>query len=181
MNSREELYPGGEFVQAADQFDSDSEAALEVIKVIAAIPEGRQNAISRAELAVRLNTSDRRARKLLELARCSGVIILNLQKNDGYFRIESGRTSYTAEEIEQLRQQEKQDTNRAMTILVRRKYIRQALKGAGVQNEQICPAYFEGGAWARKAQRSSAPPAENYNSFRLRIKLKIGGKAYKKT
>lgn len=133
--SREELFPGGEFdTMLPIEFDSDSEAALEVIKkVIAAIPEGRQNAISRAELAVRLNTSDRRARKLLELARCSGVIILNLQKNDGYFRIESGRSDYTAEEIEQLRQQEKQDTNRAMTILVRRKYIRQALKGAGVQ------------------------------------------------
>lgn len=133
--SREELFPDGEFdVRLPIEFDSDSEAALEVVQsVIAAIPEGRQNAISRAELAAKLSTVDRRARKLLELARCSGVIILNDQTGKGYYRLESGRTDYTPDEITQLRQQEKQDTNRAMTVLVRRKYVRQALKSAGVQ------------------------------------------------
>lgn len=89
-----------------------------------AIPCGRKNAISREVLAARLDMSDRQMRKAIEEARYAGLIILNDQSGGGY---------YISDDLLDMRRQYVQDTSRAMSILKRRKPLRDALKAAGQQ------------------------------------------------
>ena len=88
------------------------------------IPFGRENAIPRRELAERLGTSDREMRKMIEQVRGEGMFILNAQDGAGYYR---------TTDLAELKRQYDQDTARALSILARRKPIRDALKAAGVQ------------------------------------------------
>lgn len=52
------------------------------------IPYGRKNAVKRADLVNMIGLSDRVVRKLIEDARQSGVIIINMQDGRGYYRPE---------------------------------------------------------------------------------------------
>ena len=52
------------------------------------IPYGRKNAVKRADLVNMIGLSDRLVRKLIEDARQSGVIIINMQDGRGYYRPE---------------------------------------------------------------------------------------------
>jgi biotin operon repressor len=88
----------------------------------AAIPHGRRNAITREALAAKLGMSDRQMRKAIEDARYAGLVILNDQNGRGY---------WISDDVLEMRRQYAQDTSRAMSILKRRKPLRDALKAAG--------------------------------------------------
>ena len=89
-----------------------------------AIPFGRENAITRADLAAKLGMSDRVMRRAIEEARLEGLFILNAQDGRGYYR---------TTDLAELKAQYDSDTARALSILTRRKPIRDALKAAGVK------------------------------------------------
>lgn len=92
----------------------------ETERIAALIPHGRRNAISRAELAAAMQTSDRMMRKAVSEAKRQGVMICN--DGGGY---------YQTEELGDLYRQYKRDTARAMSILKARKPMRDVLKAAG--------------------------------------------------
>lgn len=85
---------------------------------------GERNAISRETLADLMGMPDRKVRELIEKARNEGVFILNRQNGRGY---------YLPDSIDDIYRQYKQDTSRALSILKRRKYMRQILKEAGIE------------------------------------------------
>jgi transcriptional regulator with XRE-family HTH domain len=87
-----------------------------------AIPYGRKNAITREALAIKLGMSDRQTRKAIEVARASGLLIMCEQNGRGY---------YQSDDLEEMRFQYQQDTHRALSILRRRKPLRDALRAAG--------------------------------------------------
>lgn len=86
------------------------------------IPFGRENAISRADLAIKLGLSDRKMREAVERARIAGLMVCNNEDGSGY---------YQTADLDELYIQYKRDTARAMSILSRRKPIRDKLKAAG--------------------------------------------------
>lgn len=88
------------------------------------IPTGAANAIPRAELAARLGLSDRHTREAIQKARDDGALILNEQSGAGYFLA-------TADDLDAIERQYRQDTSRALSILRRRKAMRALLKAAG--------------------------------------------------
>lgn len=88
------------------------------------IPTGAANAIPRAELAARLELSDRRTREAIQKARDDGALILNEQGGAGYYVA-------TADDLDAIERQYRQDTSRALSILRRRKAMRALLKAAG--------------------------------------------------
>lgn len=91
-------------------------------RLSAAIPFGRENAVSRQALARRLGMADRIMRNAIEEARADGLIILNDQTGRGYYQSDDPAEMY---------RQYQQDTARAMSILKRRKPLRDKLKAAG--------------------------------------------------
>lgn len=95
-------------------------------KVASLIPVGRDNAISRDDLVRLSGKSDRVVRKEIQNARDSGDLILNAQDGRGYYRA-------AETDINALKAQYWQDTARALSILRRRKTIRDILKKAGVE------------------------------------------------
>ena len=72
--------------------------------------------------------SDRYVRKCVATARQEGFVIANNQDGDGY---------YIPQTIKALKDLEKQNNNRAMSILRQQKYIRQKIR------EKECEALFE--------------------------------------
>lgn len=64
------------------------------------VPEGKENAISRRQLAIRLEKRDRVVRRLVNEARLQGLPILNDQDGKGYY------ISYSEEVIERWANQE---------------------------------------------------------------------------
>ena len=91
--------------------------------IAAVIPFGKRNAMSRSLLAERLGLGDRQMRRAIEVARTEGIIILNDQDGRGY---------YQSADEEDLGRQYRQDTDRALSILARRKQLRLILKEMGV-------------------------------------------------
>ena len=89
-----------------------------------AIPFGRENAIKREDLASKLGLSDRVMRNAIEDARREGLFIACETNGRGY---------YQTTDLAELKIQYDQDTRRALSILARRKPIREALKAAGVK------------------------------------------------
>lgn len=92
----------------------------ETERIAALIPHGRRNAISRAELAAAMHTTDRKMRKAVSEAKTQGVMICN--DGDGY---------YQSDELSDLWRQYRRETARAMSILKARKPMREVLKAAG--------------------------------------------------
>lgn len=88
----------------------------------AKIPYGRENAISRKQLAHDLGMTDRRMREAVERARSDGLMIVNNGDGTGY---------YQTDDLDELYRQYKRDTAGAMAILSRRKPLRAKLKAAG--------------------------------------------------
>lgn len=91
-------------------------------RLAGAIPFGRENAVTRRELAMRLGVSDREMRKMIEDGRAEGLIIINDCTGRGY---------YQTDDLAEMERQYRQDTSRAMAILKRRVPLRNALKKAG--------------------------------------------------
>lgn len=94
------------------------------VRLAAVVPFGRENAVTRRELAMRLGVSDRVMRRMIEDGRAEGLIIIN----DG-----TGRGYYQTNDLAEMERQYRQDTSRALAILKRRAPLRNALKEAGRQ------------------------------------------------
>ena len=86
------------------------------------IPEGKENAIPRSVLAVRLGLTDRQTRKLIEEARDRGELICNDGDGEGY---------YLASDLGQVERQYRKDRARALSVLKRLKTMRTMLRDAG--------------------------------------------------
>lgn len=87
------------------------------------IPKGRENAITRSELAARLCMTDRRVRSLIAEARARGELILNACDGQGY---------YISDDLSEIHGQYLVDKSRALSVLKRLKTMRRLLKDAGV-------------------------------------------------
>lgn len=90
--------------------------------VVSHIPWGAENAIRRTTLCTLTGLCDREMRKQIEIARKCEVLICNDQTGSGY---------YLPNDLDQIERQYRQDTARAMSILVRRKAARRILRKAG--------------------------------------------------
>lgn len=90
------------------------------------IPQGRESAVSRQALVDATGLTDRKVRKLIEVARRNGEIIINL--GTGY---------YTTDELPDLRRQYKANQNRAMAVLVQQKYLRRRIKEKETEHGSI--------------------------------------------
>lgn len=86
------------------------------------IPEGRQNAVTRAELASSLAITDRLVRRLIAKAREHGELILN--DGTGYYR---------SHDVHEIYRQYRTDRARALSVLRRLKTMRRLLKEAGIE------------------------------------------------
>lgn len=82
------------------------------------IPTGKANAVTRAQLCAHTGLSDRAVRKLIELARIDGAIIINAQDGAGY---------YISDNPVDIRRQIATNNSRAMTILKQQKCLRRRL------------------------------------------------------
>ena len=87
------------------------------------IPHGRENAVTRSELAATLCLTDRRVRSLIADARDRGELILNACDGQGY---------YISDDLSEIRGQYLVDKSRALSVLKRLKTMRRVLKDAGV-------------------------------------------------
>lgn len=93
-----------------------------MLEVVNAIPVGREHAIKHGALCAKVGMGYRKVRKMIELARSLGFIIINEQNGAGY---------YQSDDLDEIERQYKQDTARAMSILARRKELSRRLKAAG--------------------------------------------------
>ena len=85
---------------------------------------GKENATNREALSMYLGITDRQVRRLIQIARDDGALILNAQDGKGYYLAD-------ASDLDDIERQYRQDTARAMSILKRRKAMRRLLKEAG--------------------------------------------------
>ena len=83
------------------------------------IPVGKENAVTREQLCRLTGLGDRVNRKLIEIARTEGVIIVNDSDGEGY---------YISENEADIRRQMVTNHNRAMSILRQQKLLRQKLE-----------------------------------------------------
>ena len=98
-------------------------AQSDVNRVVAAIPYGKQNAITRAELAAATGMSDRAVRRCIEQAR-----------DEGYFVVNGERGGYALEvDLDAITAQYRIDHARALSVLKRLKHMRQYLARTGVR------------------------------------------------
>lgn len=119
----------------------------ETERIAALIPYGRRNAISRAELAAAMQTSDRMMRKAVSEAKRQGVMICN--DGEGY---------YQTKELGDLYRQYRRDTARAMSILKARKPMRDVLKAAVDRYEKRDAVLGTGAALRAEGLRSARLP-----------------------
>ncbi|MBR5286394.1 MAG: hypothetical protein IKU30_05785 [Clostridia bacterium] len=82
------------------------------------IPYGKENAISRAELARQMNMPDRAMRKAVQIARTEGLLILNDGHGNGY---------YFSDNAEDLRRQLERTHRRALALLAQEKWLRRQI------------------------------------------------------
>ena len=119
---RSELYGEDEISVIAQEDGAEAKLSRTTELLAAMIPFGRENAVSRGLLAAQMGVSDRRVRGYIEDARTEGLVIINAQDGRGYFQ---------TDDLNEIAQQYRQDTARAMSILKRRKTMRRMLKAAG--------------------------------------------------
>lgn len=90
--------------------------------VLSCIPYGKENAIKKRELMSKTNLADRVLRQEIEDLRNDGIFICNNQDGKGY---------YITDDVDEIAKQYRADTARALSILKRRKYMRNYLKQKG--------------------------------------------------
>ena len=88
------------------------------MNIVDLIPTGKANAVTREQLCSLTGLSDRTVRKLIEIARIEGAIILNAQDGAGY---------YVSDHPADIRRQMATNRSRAMSILRQQKYLRRRL------------------------------------------------------
>ena len=89
------------------------------MNILEIIKPGRENAVTRQELASRMGMSDRSVRNAIEDARREGALIVNLGTGEGY---------YLSDRIEDLRHQYNMNHHRAMSILAQQRHLRRRMK-----------------------------------------------------
>lgn len=104
---------------AAAQAAKIEDLSADAQRVVALLPIGKANAISRAELGRLAGLGDRSLRKNIAEARRAGVLVVNSQRGEGY---------YIADEAADIRRQYMADRSRALSILGRLKTMKQILK-----------------------------------------------------
>ena len=88
------------------------------MNIVDLIPIGKANAVTREQLCSLTGLSDRAVRKLIEIARIEGEIIINAQDGAGY---------YVSDNPVDIRRQMATNRSRAMSILRQQKYLRRRL------------------------------------------------------
>lgn len=83
------------------------------------IPFGPGRGISRKELAEKLGTSDRQMREYISTARRQGLVIINDQHGDGYYR---------SDNIKDLQRQLTQTHRRALSLLAQEKHLKDRIR-----------------------------------------------------
>ena len=96
--------------------------SAETMRVVGAIPLGRQHAVTRLMLVTRLQMPDRKIRAHIEAARRAGIFIVNLPNSAGYYR---------TVDLDEIETQYRIDHARALSVLSRLTPMRRALKEAG--------------------------------------------------
>ncbi len=96
--------------------------SAEAMRVVSAIPYGREHAVTRLMLESRLQMPDRKIRAHIEDARRAGIFILNLPDSAGYYR---------SDDLDEIETQYRIDRARALSVLSRLTPMRRALKEAG--------------------------------------------------
>lgn len=91
-------------------------------EVISSLPIGKEKAISREELAWRLQIPDRSTRRIIEELRDQGIMICNDQDGKGY---------YIAQTTAEVERQYRRDLARAKNIMKRLRASRMLLQAAG--------------------------------------------------
>lgn len=89
------------------------------MNIVDYIPTGKDNAVTRAQLCALTGLGDRAVRKLIEIARVEGAVIVNHQDGNGY---------YISNDPKDIRRQIATNNSRAMSILRQQKLLRQRLK-----------------------------------------------------
>ena len=83
---------------------------------------GKDKAVTRTELCSQLGMTDRTVRKMIEVARAEGALIINAQDGRGY---------YISDNEADIRRQLHANHSRAMSILRQQKKLRQKLREIG--------------------------------------------------
>lgn len=94
----------------------------EVESIVAMLPTGHDNAMTRQKLVASSGINDRKVRELLEQARDAGFLICNDQDGRGY---------YIAKDDDEVERQYRRDYARAISVLKRLKPFRRHLKNCG--------------------------------------------------
>lgn len=113
---RSELYEALELVIVPSSEAEDDPIADLVAHYI---PFGRENAIRRDELAARMGMTDRNMRRTISRAKRKGLVIINDQGGDGYYR---------SEDLKDLRRQLRQTHSRALSILAQEKSLKERIR-----------------------------------------------------
>ena len=90
-----------------------------MIDIMSYIPEGRENAVSRASLCAMTGLKDRNMRLAIEDARHRGCIIINRQDGRGY---------YTTSDPAEIEAQRAQIHKRALNLLHQESAMRRAMQ-----------------------------------------------------
>lgn len=94
--------------------------------IVKYIPFGKENAIGRSELAMKVGCSDRVMRDLINTARKREVIV-NIQNGSGYYRP-------TKDDVGEVEQFKRQEENRAKDIFRGLQPVRKFLNGVKQSN-----------------------------------------------
>lgn len=82
---------------------------------------GRENAVTREQLAAMLGLPDRTVRRMIAEARDEGAVIINLSDGRGY---------YVSEELNDLYRQYNTNRSRALSILRQQKHLERKIEEA---------------------------------------------------
>lgn len=98
---------------------SDDQRVIDYMWLAVNIPVGRENAISREDLARKMGVGDRTMREKISEARRAGLLIMNRQDGRGYYR---------SNNVSELKDQLTQTHNRALTLLAQEKFLRRRIE-----------------------------------------------------
>lgn len=93
-------------------------------EVVNLIPFGQENAIERFELKELAGMSDRDVRSCIQAAREDGILIVNVQNGNGYFRV-------TPDDLKDIEIQYRLNESRMKSLSKQQKPLRAILKAGG--------------------------------------------------
>lgn len=117
--TRTDLYDDIELFYLPTEKTANSPFTEDVAKLI---PFGKEKAVTREYLSEALGLGDRAIRRAISKARADGVIIINEQNGNGYYR---------SDDIDDIEKAYRQEKRRALSTMVGLKRMRRILKEAG--------------------------------------------------